>query len=205
VGSNFGQIELYGKSVISKLNFEKYAIRLLTMNDLNNYFHLVNNNRKRLEEVFTGTVLETKTVESTKVFMLKILERTKDKSYFPYVIIDAFDNKFVGFIDLKNIDDTIRKAELGFYMDENYTGKGIMTKALNCICDYYFEEYQFSKLFLRTHPDNLPTRKLAEKCGFKVEGVIRNDYMTTSGKIIDLVYYGRLSDEEKATTNSVKK
>ncbi|WP_025667017.1 GNAT family N-acetyltransferase [Aquimarina megaterium] len=184
------------------MNFEKYAIRLLKINDLNNYFHLINDNRKRLEEIFTGTVLETKTIESTKVFMLKNLERIKDKSYFPYVIIDESDNRFVGFIDLKNIDYNIKKAELGFYMDENYARKGIMTKALNCFCDYYFEKYQFNKLFLRTHPDNFSTRKLAEKCGFKIEGVIRNDYMTTSGKIIDLVYYGRLSYEKQTTTNN---
>ncbi len=180
---------------ISKLNFENYTIRLLTIKDLNNYFNLINTNRKRLEDVFTGTVLETKTIESTKVFMLKDLERTKGKTYFPYIIIDKSDYKFVGFIDLKNIDKNIGKAELGFYMDEKYSGQGIMTKALICFCEFCFEEFKFRKLFLRTHPDNLPTRKLAEKCGFKIEGLIRNDYMTTSGEIIDLVYYGRLSTE----------
>jgi len=188
---------------MNNLKFEKYEIRLLSIKDLDNYFHLINDNRKRLEEIFTGTVLETKTIESTKFFMLKILERTKENSYFPYVIIDNSDNKFVGFIDLKNIDYNIRKAELGFYMNEKHTGKSIMTKALNCLCNYYFKEHQFSKLFLRTHPNNLSTRKLAEKCGFKIEGTIRNDYMTTSGKIIDLVYYGRLGNEEKTTANTV--
>lgn len=177
------------------MKFEKYTIRLLTIKDLNNYFHLIDNNRKRLEEIFTGTVLETKTIESTKIFMLKILERTKEESYYPYVIVNNSDNKFIGFIDLKNIDINIRKAELGFYMDEKHTSKGIMTKALNCFCDYSFEEFQFGKLFLRTHPNNLPTRRLAEKCRFKNEGIIRRDYKTTSGEFIDLAYYGRLSSE----------
>ncbi len=165
------------------------------MKDLNNYFHLINDNRKRLKEIFTGTVLETKTIESTKVFMNKILERTKNETYFSYVIVDNSDKKFIGFIDLKHIDNNLGKAELGFYMDEKYAGKGIMTKALNCFCEYCFDEFQFRKLYLRTHPENIATRKLSEKCGFKIEGIIRNDYMTTSGEIIDLIYYGKLRNE----------
>jgi RimJ/RimL family protein N-acetyltransferase len=60
-------------------------------------------------------------------------------------------------------------------------------------CDFSFEEHKFKKLFLRTHPTNLAARKIAEKCGFEVEGIIKRDYKTTSGELIDLVYYGRLS------------
>jgi len=40
-----------------------------------------------------------------------------------------------------------------------------------------------------------PTRakKLAESCGFQVEGIIRRDYKTTTGELVDLLYYGKLS------------
>jgi hypothetical protein len=38
------------------MKFDNYIIRFLTMNDLNAYFQLVDQNRERLEDFFTGTV-----------------------------------------------------------------------------------------------------------------------------------------------------
>ena len=36
------------------------------------------------------------------------------------------------------------------------------------------------------------TPELLEKCGFEKEGLIRRDYKTTSGELVDLIYYGKL-------------
>ncbi|MEQ9169125.1 MAG: GNAT family protein, partial [Fulvivirga sp.] len=58
--------------------------------------------------------------------------------------------------------------------------------------DYCFEHYGFKKIFLRTHHSNKPAQIIAEKCGFEIEGTIRMDYKTTSGELVDLIYYGRL-------------
>lgn len=81
---------------------------------------------------------------------------------------------------------------MGCYIDEGYAGKGITQKAFSIFCEHCFGEYQFEKLFLRTHSSNTAARAIAEKCGFEIEGTIRKDYKTTSGELIDLVYYGRL-------------
>jgi len=177
------------------MTFDNYQIRLLTENDLLPYFTLVETNRKRLEDFFTGTVSKTKTLEDTKAFLAEIAERTAGKKYFPYIIIDSGSEKIAGFIDVKNIDWQIPKAELGCYVDFATANKGLSTKALNIVIDHLFNELAFRKLFLRTHESNIAARTLAEKCGFRIEGTIRQDYKTTSGEIIDLLYYGRLNDD----------
>lgn len=84
---------------------------------------------------------------------------------------------------------------MGLYIDNDYAGKGISTKAFILFCDYCFTNYGFRKLFLRTHSENYSARKIAEKAGFKIEGTIRCDYKTTSGELVDLIYYGKLSDD----------
>jgi RimJ/RimL family protein N-acetyltransferase len=175
------------------MHFDNYSIRLLTVTDIDAYFNLVQTNRERLENFFTGTVSRTKTLEETKSFLLDITQRAEAKLYFPYIIIDNTNNKIAGFLDLKNIDWSIPKSEVGCYIDETYAGKGITTKAVSTFCDYCFEEYKFLKLFLRTHHTNHSARRVAEKCGFEIEGTIRRDYKTTSGEVVDLIYYGRLS------------
>ncbi len=175
------------------MKFDNYSIRLLTVEDLKPYFKLVEKNRSRLEDFFTGTVSKTQTLEDTKTFLVEITELVKNKKYFPYIIIDNSTGTIIGFLDLKNIDWNIPKSELGCYIDKDYSGKGITSKAFQLFCDFCFTEYNFKKLFLRTHASNHSARKVAEKCGFEIEGTIRCDYKTTSGEIVDLIYYGKLN------------
>ncbi|MEM9681293.1 MAG: GNAT family protein [Bacteroidota bacterium] len=176
------------------IKFDNYSIRLLSPNDLHPYFELVENNRSRLEDFFTGTVSRTQTLEDTKIFLDDISKKIKARSYFPYIIIENTTNTIVGFLDLKNIDWSIPKSEMGSYTDINYAGRGITSKAFKLFCDYCFKEFKFKKLYLRTHQTNKAAIAVAEKCGFEKEGVIRRDYKTTSGELVDLIYYGRLND-----------
>jgi RimJ/RimL family protein N-acetyltransferase len=175
------------------MRFDNYSIRLLSTEDVDAYFELVKRNRKRLEDFFTGTVSKTGTLESTREFVLDMMNRTKERTYFPYLLVDDTDQKIIGFFDLKNIDWNIPKSEVGCYIDERYAGKGLVTKAFGLFCDFCFTEFNFSKLFLRTHHSNSSARRVAEKCGFEIEGTIRRDYKTSSGALVDLIYYGRLN------------
>ena len=174
------------------MKFDHYSLRLLDLGDLDPYFELVQKNRDRLADYFVGTVSRTKTYKEAQEFVEEMIKHTISNTYFPYVIIDHKDEKIIGFIDLKNIDWNIPKTQIGFYIDESYAGKGIISKAIREICDHCFEEKGFEKLFMRIHPENIAAQKVAEKCGFELEGTIRNDYKTTSGELIDLLYYGKL-------------
>lgn len=119
-----------------------------------------------------------------------MLRRIAEKTYYSFLIIDDAHNDIVGYIDVKDIDWGIPKAEFGCYFDSEYCGKGLATGAMNVVIAHLFKEEGFLKLFLRTHKENVAARKLAERCGFEVEGVIRKDYKKTNGEIVDLVYYG---------------
>lgn len=177
------------------IRFDKYILRPLDTNDLGRYFTLIENNRSRLEDFFAGTVSRTRTREDASLFLAEIIQKAKNKSYFPYVVEDPESRKLVAFIDVKNIDWSISKAELGFYTDEKYAGKGLTSKAFPLLVDHLFEQFEFKKLFLRTHQSNIAAQKLAEKSGFEIEGTIRCDYKTTKGELVDLIYYGRLAKE----------
>jgi RimJ/RimL family protein N-acetyltransferase len=176
------------------INFEHFSIRPLELNDLESYFSMVERNRRRLEDFFTGTVSRTKTFEDTEVFLKEIIQKREDRLYYPFVIENLEIKEIIGFIDIKNIDWNIPKAELGSYTDERYAGKGITSKAFSLLVDYCFENFGFAKLFLRTHESNIAAQKLAGKAGFQIEGKIRKDYKTTKGEVVDLIYYGRIKE-----------
>lgn len=172
--------------------FDNYEIRPLTKDDLLPYYDLVDRNRTRLADFFAGTVTRTKTLEDTKNFLEEIEGRKLLKAYLPYIILERTSGMFIGYLDLKNIDWNIPKCEVGCYVDESVAGKGIASRAFAVFCDFCFNEFLFEKLFLRTHESNIAAIKLAEKNGFLKEGLIRCDYKTTDGKLVDLLYYGKL-------------
>jgi len=174
------------------MHFDYYSIRFLELADTEAYFKLIDTNRNRLVDYFAGTVSRTHTLEATREFIVERIKKRDEKIYLPYVIVDDETKDIIGFIDIKNIDWRVPKGELGCYLDARYAGKGIAKKAFNLFIDYCFEELKFNKLFLRTHETNTPARKLAEQCGFEVEGKIRKDHITTAGQIIDLLYYGKI-------------
>ena len=175
------------------MNFDHFLIRPLTTDDLHPYFALVGRNRKRLEDFFTGTVSRTKSLEDTQAFLADITARAEAETYMPFVILDTDSGSLIGFLDLKNIDWSIPKSKMGAWMDKDWAGKGVAAKAFHVFCDYCFQTFGFRKLFLRTHESNRAAQRLAEGAGFEREGVLRRDYKTTSGELVDLIYYGWLS------------
>lgn len=174
------------------MQLEKFHIRLIEKQDAEKFYDLIERNRTRLEDFFAGTVAKTSSLEKTKTYVDEILEKQIRPTYLAYLVIDIETGAIVTLIDVKNIDWNLPKAELGCFVDATYEGKGISGRALKIIIDQLFEEFNFEKLFLRTHVENKPARALAEKCGFEIEGTLRRDYKTTAGELVDLLYYGLL-------------
>ena len=172
------------------MKFDHYFIRIIRTTDAEAYFNLVNKNLDRLADFFAGTVAANRNRSDTDIFIQNNLRKFEDQTYMPFVIEDLNSGELIGYIDVKNIDLKVPKAELGCFIDGSNAGKGISSKAMSLVIDHLFNEKQFIKLFLRTHETNTTARPLAENAGFELEGKIRCDYKTTSGELADLLYYG---------------
>jgi ribosomal-protein-serine acetyltransferase len=172
--------------------FEDFSIIKFDTSKGSKLFKLIDDNRSRLEDFFPGTVAETRTLPDTLDYCLKMEQKRKNKAYFPFIIIDEKDNKYVGFIDIKNIDWRIPKAEVGYFIDQHYEGKGVISKALSFVLKYMVKTYGLKKILSRAGTKNQGSQKVALNNGFILEGTIRSDFKTASGEIVDLNYYGKL-------------
>ncbi|EAR00056.1 GNAT family N-acetyltransferase [Maribacter sp. HTCC2170] len=173
-------------------DFRNYKIIEFDTKQCGPLYDLIDSNRERLETYFAGTVKNTKTLEDTISYCKQIDMRVKNKSYYIYTITNKENNSLIGLIDVKNIDWNVPKAEIGYFIDFNHQGKGIITNAVAILIEYLLKEYNFKKLLCRINSENIGSIKVALNNGFKLEGTIRNDYRTTSNEIVDLNYYGRI-------------
>jgi ribosomal-protein-alanine N-acetyltransferase len=73
-------------------------------------------------------------------------------------------------------------------------GKGYTTEALRIFSAYLFELKPIPRLQVGTHADNMAARRVAEKCGYKLEGTLRQ-FFFTRGEYVDYVQYSLLRDE----------
>jgi len=174
------------------IHFSHFTIRHITIDDALDYFSLIDTNRERISTYFPYTSNANKDVQSTKNYLTERIAFAEKNLATILIISDEITKKIAGAIIFKDIDWTIPKCELGFFMDKGFEGKGIMSQSLQLVSDYCFREAKLNKLFLRISPENLSSIRVAEKTGFLKEGVIRNDFKTGDGKLKDLIYFGLL-------------
>ena len=90
------------------------------------------------------------------------------------LVIVAPSNEILGHIEFFKTVNYLDEYELSYqvYAPEQ-RGKGVTTEAVNLLVRYLFEAKRVNRIRLVIHPDNMASRRLAEKCGFKHEGTAR--------------------------------
>lgn len=107
----------------------------------------------------------------------------------------TLDNKVIGSIGAFRQDNIHRQtAELGYYIAEEYWGKGIMTEAVKQICRYVFKNSDIIRIYAEPFAHNTGSCRVLEKSGFKYEGTLRSNAVK-NGKIIDMKLYSILKTE----------
>lgn len=102
------------------------------------------------------------------------------------------DDKVVGSIGVFRQGNIHRlTAELGYYIAEEYWGRGIMTEAVRQICQYVFEKSDIIRIYAEPFAYNAASCRVLEKAGFRYEGTLRNNAVK-NGKVIDMKMYSLL-------------
>ena len=105
------------------------------------------------------------------------------------------DNKVIGSIGVFRQENIHKQtAELGYYVAEEYWGKGIMTKAVKQICEYVFDISDIIRIYAEPFACNRASCRVLEKAGFQYEGTLRSNAIK-NGKVLDMKMYSLLKDE----------
>jgi [ribosomal protein S5]-alanine N-acetyltransferase len=87
--------------------------------------------------------------------------------------------------------------ELSYQLyDDRYAGHGFVTEAVQLLVDYLFGAKKEHRIHLVIVPDNTPSRRIAEKCGFVLEGTVRGAFFN-NGRNHDVVLYSLLRSDPR--------
>ena len=111
-----------------------------------------------------------------------------------YAFAIAVDGKVIGSIGVfRQANIHRRTGELGYYIAEEYWGKGIMTEAVKQICEYVFNNSDIVRIYAEPFAFNIASCRVLEKAGFQYEGTLRSNAVK-NGEVIDMKMYSVIND-----------
>ncbi|QQE78331.1 GNAT family N-acetyltransferase [Alicyclobacillus sp. SO9] len=134
---------------------------------------------------------KNQTLEETKSFVETSLTRFATGIGVPTCI--WYDNQLIGSIGL-HISKANRSASIGYWISKEYEAKGIMTKCCKAMIDYGFRELDLNRIEIRAIKENIRSRAIPERLGFKLEGTLRQDVQLYDA-MADTIVYGLLAQE----------
>jgi RimJ/RimL family protein N-acetyltransferase len=121
-------------------------------------------------------------------------EQAREGTRAAFAIVDEATREFAGFAALVWIDPDAREAEAGYIVSPRARGRGIAARALRLLTEWALNDLALERVELRITPENLGSIRVAERCGYVREGVLRSVHFK-EGERSDLVIYSRLPSD----------
>lgn len=119
----------------------------------------------------------------------------------PLFLIRREDQAIIGAITLDNIRRGPAQAgTLGYWVGERYTRQGYMSEAIAAMVHHAFEKMGLSRIEAACLPENVASRGLLERSGFKYEGVAQS-YLQINGRWRTHVLYASLRLDRRGRTD----
>jgi|SRR5215472_1990880 len=81
-------------------------------------------------------------------------------------------------------------AEFGYWLAEEFWGRGIMTEAVGAFTDFCFDNFSLRRIYAEPFANNPASARVLEKAGFIFEGRLKNN-VVKDGNLLDSMLYAR--------------
>jgi len=174
-------------------------IRLVEERHAPAIFQRIQTERDHLAE-WLPWVEATTAVSDVESFIVKSRARFAGNNGFDAGIWLA--GEFVGGIGLHYYDWDNRRTEIGYWLSQSVTGRGLMTDCCRALIRYLFEDLHFHRIEIRCATGNVRSRRIPERLGFTHEGTLRRAQFL-NGRYTDLAVYGLLrTDQIPSSSNA---
>lgn len=177
------------------MKFENWKIESIANILPEEFFKLIMKNKNHIEKTFPVTVSNCSDAEKTINFIHENIQKEANNEGYYFYIRNIETNILIGYICVKNIKQDILKCELAYFIDADFEGKGIISKAVSQTIDFCITELGMNKVYICTSKINKGSQRIALKQGFQEEGILREEFKNHEGVLEDIVYFGLLKSD----------
>ena len=154
---------------------------------------LLNKNRPFLRQ-WLPWVDNMQTVENFRNYINRCKRQLEAATDLSYVIFT--NNAIAGRIGLHYIDLQNKTGSIGYWIGEEFTGTGIVTKSCKAIILFGFHELMLNRIEIKCATGNIRSAAVAERLNFTKEGILREAELVND-QFIDLSLYSLLRKDWK--------
>ncbi len=178
---------------MDRLTGEHVVLREFRQEDISGLRSWVND--AATTRYLSGAFTKPQTWEQSETFLSNILNGSAGGVNL--VIADRESRRYLGQCNLFMIDQTARHAELAIILAPDSVGRGYGTEAVGLLLDFAFRQLNLNRVYLKVHADNARAIRCYEKCGFRLEGRLR-EQIYRDGRYEDVLEMGVLRREFEA-------
>jgi ribosomal-protein-alanine N-acetyltransferase len=162
---------------------------------------------RRVDKNDASPILELRSDVETMKYIPRPLLKSTEEALEHIALIDAKienseginwaitlknDSKLIGIISFYRIKPEHFRAEIGYMLLPDFSGKGIISEAINEVVNYGFNEMHLHSVEGIIDPNNLASAKVLQKNGFVKEAHLKENEFY-EGRFLDNVIYSRLN------------
>ncbi|AYC30477.1 GNAT family N-acetyltransferase [Paenisporosarcina cavernae] len=164
---------------------ENAYLKLLTPEDAEALFQATDESRAHLKE-WLPFIDYTKTSEDSLNFIRSTMKQFSDNNGIQAGI--WYDGKLAGVIGFHAVNWSNKSTSLGYWLSNKFTGKGLMTLAVQAMVTHAFHTWKLHRVEIRAAEENVKSRAIPERLGFIKEGVLRDSEWLYDHFVSHVVY-----------------
>lgn len=166
---------------------DRFVIRMATLTDDQKLLNYRLKNKRHLAPFEPKRDISHYQLISVQLYLAEIEKTMTSKKSLNFLIIDSHKDIVIGVINFSNIiPQPFNACYLGYSLDKDHQGQGIMTQALKVSIDYMFYEKKLHRIMVNYMPNNERSRAVLERLGFEKEGYAKS-YLEINGEWADHV------------------
>lgn len=104
----------------------------------------------------------------------------------------TLEEQIIGLIDLHEISRNHQKAQIGYFLGDEFCGHGYMSQALNLLEEYAFTTLKLHRLEILIDENNLKSQAVAKRAHYQLEGCLR-DYLYERKQFKNMLLFSKLA------------
>lgn len=142
---------------------------------------------------FLPWVAEEPTLQAAEIRCRRAEASFLLRTDLPYLAFERQTARLIGSVGLHRTDWQLPKTEVGYWIRTGSTGKGYATEGVRALTTWALEQLGAHRVELVTDELNLASRRVAERCGFTLEGISRHVQRAPDGSLRSSCIYARLA------------
>jgi len=176
------------------LKIQDLELKTFSLDEARKLYELIDKNRIQIGEWLIWAD-KTKSVEDVEKLIREYNERREKGEGINFGI--WYQTKLIGYISYAYINKESRKANIAYWLDSDYQGKGFVTKSCEALIEYGFNQINLHRIEISCAEGNSKSRAIPERLGFTKEGVFKESELIRGGKLVDNHFYALLKQDWK--------